>query len=215
MNYRRVAGCLLLIACLVAVSLSAGDVQSNFVPGDFGPAAEKLGIGQENGYYDLGRMLDAALDRSEQLEARVRLQAGDLMAVSARAADLEARLAEQSGSIGNAVEALSGRVEQLEAAPSIPLVLLPGDPIQRGHRATLEFHTLLGPSVSYEIAVIYLATRAFAKDSELRRPPQTDGANTIWWSWDCGTGQPGPAIAVVTATAASVVYRACFEFRVE
>jgi len=75
MTIRRIAGYLVLFACVVGVSLAADNVQANFVPGDFGPAAEKLGIQQENGYYDLGQMLNAAVERIGTLAGVVAEQA--------------------------------------------------------------------------------------------------------------------------------------------
>lgn len=55
-------GCLIAVACMIVVSLSAGNVQSDMVPGDLGPVAAKLGIQQENGYYDLAKILGAILE---------------------------------------------------------------------------------------------------------------------------------------------------------
>lgn len=69
------------------MSLSAGNVHSNFVPGNLRPVAEALGVREENGYYDLAQILEAIVDRlpdGESARAPMELLPGDPIRQNAR-----------------------------------------------------------------------------------------------------------------------------------
>jgi hypothetical protein len=69
MNTRRIVGCLLLVACVAAVSLGAANSPSALVTGNLDAVASGLGVGQEGGYYSLAELLEAVVERLPTEEA--------------------------------------------------------------------------------------------------------------------------------------------------
>jgi hypothetical protein len=165
-----------MLACVASVSLSAGNVQSNFVPGDFGLVADELGIAQENGYYDLGHILGSLVERVQALEAVVADQRGQL------------------DQLAQSITTLSSRVNQ-EAAPSPAIVWVnAADSFRRERDVTLVFQTM--PGATCHLDVLYLTSGKHSTSPAVQVPRVANEQGVVQWTW--GLSAAGGQDALVT-----------------
>jgi hypothetical protein len=182
MKIRRIAGCAAVVALIAGITLAADNIQSNFVPGDFGPAAEKLRVQQENGYYDLGEMLNT---------------------LAARTAALEAQLADQGVQIAlltQAVESLTADVAagtQSESDFDTQWVNQQQS-FARNRDITLVFQTL--PGAVCQLGVIYLGTGRPSSSPAVREARTADARGIVQWTWELTAKAWQDAQVTVTAT---------------
>ncbi|MEW5826287.1 MAG: hypothetical protein AB1778_05590 [Candidatus Bipolaricaulota bacterium] len=183
MKTRRIVGSIVLIACIVAVSLGADNVQSNFVPGDFGPAASALGVPQEHGYYNLGAMLDLLVLRIEALEARV--------------ADQDAQIA----SLSTGLESLSaGPQSSMTYTDDLRIAWTNQVPsLARDHDITLVFETVTGAVCTLE--VFYEGTGHRSTSPAVRTPQTANERGIVQWTWHLSASSGQVARITVVATA--------------
>lgn len=193
----QILTCLLVLGALSGVSLVADNVQSNFVPGDFGPAAEKLGLEPENGYYDLGKMLDAAMSRIEVLEALVD-----------KATTISSQLLLD-------IETLTERVSQLEsrrddAALFVSITDAPAS-VARGNITSITVRT-----ASCAVCSIAVKLPSGAKSAANGLEQKTAGEDsTVTWTWlVSGNTAGGTATATITCSRACETQSVMWQFQI-
>lgn len=183
MNIRQIVGALLVVLTLSCVALTASGPHSNFVPGDFIPAAEALGINIENGYYDLGHMLDVLVRRVVSLEATVGTQSAQLEMLSQAIESLSIQLATQEEPLAEFDITWVNQTQWL----------------QRNHEITLVFETLPGAICALE--VFYEGTGSYSTSPRVRTSRTADARGVVQWTWELTAKSGQDARITLSATA--------------